>query len=227
MSDRAISLEYLSGQTTQHLVCVENNVFLHRDVAPAFARLRAAAAREDIDLVIASGFRAFERQLLIWNDKAQGRRPVLDVHSRPMDITALTDEELVFAILRWSALPGASRHHWGTDMDVWDRAAVAPGYALQLVPGEYAVDGPFARLGRWLASPAVADLGFARPYCGERGGVAPEPWHLSYLPVAQRFAWCLDVDALAQVVTACDMALKDAVLANLDDIHERFVVGVY
>jgi len=226
MFGHGLSLEHLTGQTTQHLVCVENNVFLHSEVAPAFARLRAAAASEGIDLVIASGFRAFERQLLIWNDKAQGRRVVLDAHSRPMDISALTDDELVFAILRWSALPGASRHHWGTDMDVWDRAAVAPGYALQLVPGEYAADGPFARLGRWLASPAVAALGFARPYCGERGGVAPEPWHLSYLPVAQRFASCLSVDVLARVVTASDMALKDAVLANLDEIHDRFVAGV-
>ena len=223
MSDAAPPLACLTGQTTEHLVCIEDNIFLHRDVAPAFARLRATAALEGIDLAIASGFRAFERQLLIWNGKAQGQRPVLDAQSRPLDVAALTDEELVFAILRWSALPGASRHHWGTDMDVWDRAAVAPGYALQLVPEEYAAGGPFASLDRWLASPDVAALGFARPYGDDRGGVAPEPWHLSHLPVAQRFARCVSVDVLAQVVAASDMALKDAVLANLDLIHERFV----
>ena len=29
-------------------------------------------------------------------------------------------------------------------------------------------------------------FGFFRPYTTDRGGVAPEPWHLSYAPVAAR-----------------------------------------
>jgi len=223
MTDDALSIECLVGQSSQLMVCVENNVYLHRDVAPAFAQLRAAAARDGIDLAIASGFRAFERQLTIWNDKAQGRRPVLDGAGHPLDISTLEETELVFAILRWSALPGASRHHWGTDMDVWDRAAVASGYSLQLVPEEYAAAGPFARLDHWLASPAIEALGFVRPYRANRGAVAPEPWHLSYQPVARSFAARLTIDVLAQVIAASDMALKETVLANLHDIHDRFI----
>jgi len=47
----------------------------------------------------------------------------------------------VRAILHWSALPGASRHHWGTEIDVIDRAALADGRKAQLIPAEYGADG--------------------------------------------------------------------------------------
>ena len=56
------------------------------------------------------------------------------------------------AILHWSALPGASRHHWGTEIDVIDRAALLHGQLAQLVPDEYAADGVFAKLGLWLSA---------------------------------------------------------------------------
>ncbi len=43
-----------------------------------------------------------------------------------------SEQQKLSAILRWSALPGASRHHWGCDFDVfahqsftWRRAATA------------------------------------------------------------------------------------------------------
>ena len=37
-------------------------------------------------------------------------------------------------ILEWSALPGASRHHWGSEFDVFDLAALPEGYRVQLLP---------------------------------------------------------------------------------------------
>ena len=39
--------------------------------------------------------------------------------------------------MRWSAIPGSSRHHWGTDLDVYDAAAVTPDYQVQLTPQEW------------------------------------------------------------------------------------------
>ncbi|MCZ8486094.1 D-alanyl-D-alanine carboxypeptidase family protein [Vibrio lentus] len=30
-----------------------------------------------------------------------------------------SEQQKLSAILRWSALPGASRHHWGCDFDVF------------------------------------------------------------------------------------------------------------
>ena len=48
----------------------------------------------------------------------------------------------VETILLWSALPGASRHHWGSDIDVADGHVMARGYQPQLVVGEYRARRP-------------------------------------------------------------------------------------
>lgn len=225
MTKHQPSVAQLTGCSQSHLTALtEGNILLHSEVIAPVRELQRLAAAEGISLAIASGFRSFERQLAIWNAKASGARPVLDSQGIALDISGLDERALMFAILRWSALPGASRHHWGTDMDVWDSAAVADNYPLQLVPEEYAPDGPFARLGQWLASPIPAGLGFVRPYQMDFGGVAPEPWHLSFAPVADRFAECFSQHCLAECIASADILLKDAILANLDDIYRRFVI---
>jgi len=215
--------EILLGRATTHLAPVGGDILLHHQLVAPFGALCALARARGIDLAVASGYRGFERQLLIWNAKARGDRAVLDDSGRAVELDRLSDKDKVFAILRWSALPGASRHHWGTDMDVWDRAAVPAQYALQLVAEEYGPGGPFARLAAWLASDEVAALGFYRPYDEDRGGVAPEPWHLSFRPVAEHFASHLTRDLLAGVIPHSGMVLGDTVLAHLDEIFARFV----
>ena len=70
-----------------------------------------------------SSFRDFARQLQIWNGKFSGERPMFDAGGRPARRGALSPRERIDAILLWSALPGASRHHWGTDLDLIDRNA--------------------------------------------------------------------------------------------------------
>lgn len=219
----APEMDVVLGQTTTHLVALGDSVFLHHQVLPAFKRLQALARHRGMDLAVASGYRGFERQRMIWNAKARGERPVLDDSGEPLDLGALSDVERLYAILRWSALPGASRHHWGTDMDVWDRAAVPANYRLQLTPWEYGPEGPFAALGDWLDSEEVAGCGFFRPYREDRGGIAPEPWHLSYRPVARQFSHCLSRDLLATVLRHHPVDLAEVVLDHLDDIFERFV----
>lgn len=201
---------------------------LHRMAVPPFEALRAAAAERGFDVRILSGFRSFERQLSIWNRKARGELAVLDSSARPLDITTLSPRDLVFAILRWSALPGASRHHWGTDLDVYDEAARPEGYEVDLVPAEVESGGMFARLHEWLDErmAAATAFGFYRPYDIDRGGVAPERWHLSYSPGASEFLRYLSPDVLRATITSADMALKTIVLGHLEEIHARFVVNV-
>jgi hypothetical protein len=101
---------------------------------------------------------------------------VLDSRAAPLDIEQLTKHELVYAILRWSALPGASRHHWGTDIDVYDENARPSGYEIELTPEEVDAGGMFAPLHEWLDQrlAAGAGHGFFRPYDQDRQGVAPE-----------------------------------------------------
>jgi len=123
------TLEELTGQARGHLQVVENpHCALHREVIAPYLALRAAAAVEGIDLVAFSGFRDFDRQLGIWNGKFRGERPLQDRSGRPVDALGLSAADWVAAILWWSALPGASRHHWGTDFDVMDARALPAGY---------------------------------------------------------------------------------------------------
>ena len=127
---------HLTGQTEDHLCAVADaehlGAHVHRDVVAPFLQLKDDAAQAGFDLRILSGFRGFDRQRSIWNRKAGGELAVLDSGAAPLDIGRLSEEELVYAILRWSALPGASRHHWGTDIDVYDAAAQGGGVHIRV-----------------------------------------------------------------------------------------------
>ena len=114
----------------QHLLVEEPGLQckLQPEVIVELLRLRSGAETAGFDLRVASSYRSFERQLLIWNNKASGLRPVLDDRGLSLDITRLSERDLAYAILRWSALPGASRHHWGTDLDVYDASRMPPDW---------------------------------------------------------------------------------------------------
>lgn len=221
----------LTGRSREHL-CLDAEaaalgVPVHRDVVDPFLRLQADAAAAGFDLQILSGFRDFQQQRSIWNRKATGQRAVLDSDARPLDIGRMTPEELVFAILRWSALPGGSRHHWGTDLDVFDANAVPPGYEIELIPAEVDSGGMFGPLHDWLDERMAAGTahGFFRPYDLDRGGVAPERWHLSHGPVASGFESAFTPDTLRDAVQAGELELAPTILAHLDRIHARFVIN--
>jgi LAS superfamily LD-carboxypeptidase LdcB len=222
----------LTGQTEHHLCSSADAERLgapvHRDVVEPFLQLREEARKEGFDVRIESAFRGFDRQLGIWNRKAGGRQAVLDSDAVPLDITKLSERDLVYAILRWSALPGASRHHWGTDIDIFDEAARPEGYEVQEVPEEVNPGGMFGPLHQWLDGriAAGASFGFFRPYDRDRGGVAPERWHISYAPISDALLRRLTPDLLRETVRAADMKLKEVVLRELDGIYERFVVNV-
>jgi len=180
---------------------------------------------EGFDPEIFSGFRSFDRQLAIWNNKATGKRAVLDSNAATIDIERLSDKELTFAILRWSALPGASRHHWGTDLDVIDAAARPEGYEVELIPEEVNSGGMFGPLHDWLDH-NMAKFGFFRPYERDLGGVATERWHLSHAPVSTAFKRHLSIDVLRDTIAQSGIELKGAVLASLEEIYERFVINI-
>jgi LAS superfamily LD-carboxypeptidase LdcB len=216
----------LTGRAHTHLVEFEvPRCLLHRRVAAPFRRMRAAAARDGIELAPASAFRDFDTQVRIWNDKWTGRRTLSDRHGRVLDAATLTVAERMAAILAWSAPPGASRHHWGTEIDVYDRAAVTNEYRLQLLPAEYTADGPFARLTAWL-DVNMLRFGFYRPYTTDRGGVQPEPWHLSHAPTAREASRRFRLATLRSAIAAGNIEGKAALLDRLPRIYARYVRGV-
>ena len=216
-------LDEIFGLTQEHLCSLgSEGLLIHRKASDNFVQMQNAAQKEDIDLQIASAFRGFDRQLAIWNSKASGERSCFDDKGNFLDLSSLTDLDAVKAIMRFSALPGASRHHWGTDLDVYDASQISDDYQIQLVASEYSEGGPFHKLNNWLEERSE-EFGFSRPYKMDRGGIAPEAWHISYMDQANIYQTQLDVDALYSQLAASDLLLKDSVLHNLQYLFERYI----
>jgi LAS superfamily LD-carboxypeptidase LdcB len=216
----------LTGRARSHIIELDSpRCALHYEAVAAFLGMRDAARAEGIDLQAASSFRDFDRQLILWNRKWRGERPLHDRSGALLEHARLSPPQLVDAILAWSAIPGGSRHHWGSDLDVIDAAASPEGYQVQLLPGEYAADGVFGRLTGWLDR-NMGRFGFFRPYGSDRGGAGIEPWHLSYAPVAREAVEALSLSVLRDAITAGEVLGKEAVLERLPEIYTRFILAV-
>jgi LAS superfamily LD-carboxypeptidase LdcB len=217
------------GADCSHLVSLQQdlqNFQLHPQAVSAWKTFVTQATSAGFKPKIASAHRSFERQLLIWNEKATGKRQVLDDDENPIDINDLTEQELSFAILRWSALPGLSRHHWGSEIDIYDASTMSPGYKLQLTVAETKASGVFAGFYTWLDSQFEIDqyyCGFSRPYMSAGNGIAKEPWHLSLLELASQCEALVDKTKAYEFIAGQNIELKDAVLNNFDEIFDRFV----
>ena len=216
----------LTGRARTHVVQRDDlRAALHAAVLEPFLEMKADAAKAGIDIRITSGFRDFAAQQLIWDCKFRGERPLYDAEGVALDHAALAPEELLQAILSWSALPGASRHHWGSELDVVDAAAMPEGYRIQLAPAEAAPGGVFHALHCWLDA-NLTRYGFFRPYRSARDGVFPEPWHLSYAPVSAPALEALSPALLADAIAASDMLGRDLVLGRIPELHARYVANV-
>jgi D-alanyl-D-alanine carboxypeptidase len=105
--------------------------YLHQDVLSDVAALQQAASRAGFELRIASGYRAFERQLAIWNGKFNGKLPVLDANSQPMDLTHLSDKN------------GCTQSYAG-------RRYPAPVDIIGELTWMYMINSPLFLISRWL-----------------------------------------------------------------------------
>ena len=213
------------GKTEQHLVYLNERVAIHREMKPAYTLMVEAARTDAIEIEIASGFRSFERQLMLWNNKFSGKTLIKDITGDVISPENLSPLALAHSILLYSALPGASRHHWGCDIDVYAPNLLADGYQLKLEPWEYSEQGPMARLSEWLTKYAH-QFGFYFPYAIYQGGVASEPWHLSYLPLAQQYQSAFDINALAKTLSNSALLKKEIIIENLDEIANNYINNV-
>ena len=223
--------QIVTGSTDTHLVSLDQsqsgNVIqsIHKQVVNPFFDLQTAAQNAGFELKICSAYRSFDRQLQIWNGKLSGMRPVLDPFGKPINIQKLSPWQKIQAILRGSALPGASRHHWGTDFDIYDASAMPENYQIQLIPEEVQGNGLFAPMHNWLDSYLESGkTDFYRPYKVDKGGIAPERWHLSYRPLADKYAEILTRELLAARLENSDLMLLDEVLKHLDEILQRYII---
>jgi LAS superfamily LD-carboxypeptidase LdcB len=222
-----MNTDILHGKTTEHLVPLEGTKFLlHHQMISDFLRLQKSAQAAGFDLQIASAFRDFERQLKIWNAKARGERTLVDDQERPLNFSQLSPTEITFAILRWSAIPGCSRHHWGTDIDVFD-AKTQAAESVQLVPSECIGEGPAAKLHDWIDQQINQKIsfGFYRPYRTDLGGVSPERWHLTYEPISSRIIRNFSFPLFKKNLEENDILLKEILLMNGEEIFQRYLMN--
>ena len=223
------------GLSAESFTLLSEGVLVDSEASKAFLKLSKRAAKSGFYMRISSAFRSYDRQTRIINEKWLGQRVVLNDQGDRLDRSVLTDAQWLDAILRFSALPGTSRHHWGTDLDIWDAAAVDPNYTLSLTGAEYGPGGVFEEMTQWLDARIAADdaEGFFKPYDRDRGGVAPEPWHISYRPVASDYPALVALGSLMPLWTGSPDIKGEAheplemlsVLSPIGgDVIERYVV---
>jgi LAS superfamily LD-carboxypeptidase LdcB len=221
-------IKQLTGQTTAHLVEFGELAQLHKETVSDWLALSVSAAYAGFELAIASSFRSFERQLIIWNQKANGERALLDAEERvigPEEIASMSAEALLFEMLRWSALPGSSRHHWGSDIDVYDKKAVLADEPFELLASDCVVGGKFATLHEWLDKKIASNEanGFFRPYVGNNK-VMHEPWHLSHKPVSACFEAELSYQLLKDFYQGnAQIALNTEIADNFEAIYTQYI----
>jgi len=169
-----------TGRTDFALVPVKYNIagykmYLRKETLSAFLNMTEAALRDDIKLTITSATRNFDYQKNLWNNKWQG---VTFVDGKDLSKSISGELERFQTILNYSAAPGTSRHHWGTEVDI---NSVVPKF-FETEKGK--------KVYEWLNENALS-FGFCQVY-SEKGinrpaGYNEEKWHWSYLPLARNF----------------------------------------
>ncbi len=220
-----MNFNLLTGRANNKLIKY-NDFYLHEDALPSFIDLQKQA-KADIgaDLQIVSSFRSFDAQEKIWNAKALGKRKLLDTNGDELVFDDLSQDEVLKSIMRWSAIPGASRHHWGSDFDVYDANKISKD-ELKLVSSESDPGGVLFDFHRWLDERLQNNCPFFRPYDKDLGGVNVEKWHLSFFPIADELLKEYSIDIFKKNIDTSQMLLKDHVMKDLDFFYEKFVKNI-
>lgn len=167
------SRDQLIGKDSAAIIGDTYTTKMHKDVSVAFQKMKNEAAKEGFNIELVSAYRSFERQKEIF--EAKYKRYIQQ---------GLSPTEAIDKIIEYSTIPGTSRHHWGTDIDIIDANAPRPKNVLQ--PEHFHGEGPFCELKNWLDMHAN-DFGFYEVYTdnANRKGFKYEPWHFSYAPISK------------------------------------------
>ncbi len=138
----------------------------------AFLKMKAEALKSGFEIKVVSSYRNYAHQNRIWERKY-----------KKFTSEGLSPIEAIEKIIEYSTIPGTSRHHWGTDIDIVDGNAPQPKGLL--LEENFEGDGPFCRFKEWLDLHANS-FGFYLVYIDDkdRKGFKYEPWHYSYGPLS-------------------------------------------
>ncbi|MCK4760092.1 MAG: M15 family metallopeptidase, partial [Candidatus Aminicenantes bacterium] len=140
-----------------------------------FIKMHEAAFQAGIQLTIVSATRNFDSQKSIWERKWSGQT---HVEGKNLSKAIGDPVERAKIILKFSSMPGTSRHHWGTDID------------LNALENDYFETELGKRTYTWLKENASV-YGFCQTYTPKNSsrpsGYEEEKWHWSYIPLAKSF----------------------------------------
>lgn len=143
----------------------KSGIYMHCEAYEAFKNMYFEAKACGISLKIISAGRNFDYQKGIWERKWKDGKYI-----------KYFGADRVKNIMKYSSMPGTSRHHWGTDID------------LNSLSNSYFSKGEGMREYEWLCSHANS-FGFYQTYTSKdsgRTGYEEEKWHWSYMPVAEK-----------------------------------------
>ncbi|HTF81122.1 MAG TPA: M15 family metallopeptidase [Cytophagales bacterium] len=169
-SEEASRIAILTGRKSPKLYGVNHK--LQKEASDAFEKMRQAALEDGVKLFSVSSHRNFNAQLRIWNSKYDKFRK-----------QGLKGKQIINKIIEYSAFPGASRHHWGTDLDISDLNVLQPADPLN--PKHFLKGGIYNKMYAWMQKNA-STYGFYEAYTNDkdRKGYKFEPWHYSYKPLS-------------------------------------------
>ena len=176
----------------------------------AFLNMKTAALKEGIQIKVVSSYRDFEHQKRIWNPKynlftSQG----------------MSGKKAINAIITYSTIPGTSRHHWGTDLDIIDTNAPQPKGDV-LLEEHFIKNGVFHKLKQWMDANANR-FGFYLVYTNDplRKGFKYEPWHYSYKPLSKMYFQAYNDLDLYEVLKNEHLPGNDFLTPNLVSAYKR------
>lgn len=207
------STDLLLGQKTLKLY--KTSIPLAKKAGRAFEKMQNAARKEGIEIEIVSGYRSYERQKAIWNRKFKANKTA-----------GYSDQENLKKIIEYSTLPGTSRHHWGTEVDLIDGSQPKNGDVL--LTEKFKEKGPYAILKKWMDEHANT-FGFYLPYTEnpQRKGFYYEPWHYSYAPLSIPLLKAYTELDLNQVLKTEGLEGKHALTTDfLQYYYQNHIMGI-
>lgn len=168
-----VSTAFLTGKKNPYL---NKSKLLHKTTYKAFLDMHKAASQNHIDIKIISGFRSFDYQKGIWNRKYNYYKK-----------QGLSGQTIIKKITNYSAIPGTSRHHWGTEIDIINASAKQPKSNI-LQAQHFHGQGYYCELNQWMQKHAHK-FGFYQVYTDDknRPGFSYEPWHYSFKPKSKSY----------------------------------------
>ena len=174
MHTQEINTEILIGMDDSRIV--SDTILLEKETYSAFIKMKDAAEKDGIIIKLVSGFRDFYRQRMIWNNK----------YKKFTNEFSLDGPTAIKEIIRFSTIPGTSRHHWGTEIDIIDKNF--ENEKDLLISKKYEEGGIFSSLKKWMDKNSKR-FGFYIVYDDDsnRPGFEYEPWHYTYKPVSDLY----------------------------------------